>query len=140
MDWLSNLDLTESDINFTTKEYCPQYPHKESIGGNGDLLTGNENKTRFSKNEQTEHYYNGLPTYFFNGGDHNPYYGDAGFISKELTRYPAALAKLIAVNYSQTYKQQLDANDNPITRQNQARQQANQYLMRQRNDRARIVS
>ena len=139
MDWLSNLGLTESDLNFDTPEYCPQYPHKDTTGGNGVTFTEIENKNNFSKDEQAHHYSNGLPTYFFNGGDHHAYYGDANFIIKELARYPPALAKLIAVKYSQLYKQQQDSNLNRVNQDNLARRLANQYMVMQRQEKSRVI-
>jgi hypothetical protein len=139
MDWLANLDLKESDVDFTSSKYCPQYPQEESIGGIGDIIPSTETKNQFKPRENAIDHSNVMPTDFYNGGRHSPFYGDAEFILRELLKYPTELRKLIAIKYSQQYQHAYINCKDEIKRDNEARRYSNRYLLRQRTNKVSLI-
>jgi hypothetical protein len=140
MDWLANLGLKESDIDFTSSKYCPQYPQKEGIGDIGDIIPAIENENNLDIDESSTYCASVMPEHFYNGGNHDPFYGDAEFILSELLKYPTELRKLIAVKYSHHYQCAYHSCHDEIKQDNEARRDANRYLLRQRASKIRLVS
>jgi hypothetical protein len=140
MDWLANLGLKESDIDFTSSKYCPQYPQKEGIGDIGDIIPAIENENNLDTDESLTFCASVMPEHFYNGGNHDPFYGDAEFILSELLKYPTELRKLIAVKYSHHYQCAYHSCHDEIKQDNEARRDANRYLLRQRASKIRLVS
>jgi hypothetical protein len=140
MDWLASLGLKESDIDFTSPKYCPQYPQEESIGGIGDIIPAIKNENNLDTDGSSTYCASVMPEHFYNGGNHDPFYGDAEFILSELLKYPTELRKLIAIKYSQQYQHAYTSCKDEIKQDNEARRYANGYLLRQRTSKASLVS